>query len=653
MSKPFKQSFGITSPSFLTLIFVLVFTFVLSGCGGGGGSARMETPMKPPTPMPYFVDGLVANPAPSVFANSAGDTLGSLLPQGQEFAPMSAALLRDFSSGPDGGVSAPEQEDDTYLKTVSSDGAGGFHATYVIGGEEVPFHFTSAELDNTTFRLEREHNDGYRVSLWSIADSFRRDPNDAGNPGYSYLDAVGWSFSPPRDPDTSLISGYSVYGVRTTPENLPATGGATYDGDVRFDSYDVDNPSLDSSRTRVEGVLRLEANFQDSEITGTINGLRYRAPGESQYAPWPGNSMAISGGEIEGSRFTADWAGEDTDANSADEDSIRGFSGNMLGEFYGPAAEEVGGVLNGGRDATATSTEQLLQGLFFGQKRFVGGVYDSTEAFTSDHAASLELEYSGADIGVRTPDQGEAYVKSIARDGAGGFNVTYVVNNVESNIHLDASNHTGLNTLAKVEGDKRFLFFPYSSKDLNYVEITGWVHDLNDSAGDLKKKYRGLNIHGIATENMPTTGSATYVGRIGAEGWDVNEPVANAGRTRLRGDLMLEANFGSSEISGRFDGLQIRSPGESQYNALGSGNSFDISNGAIAGSGFTADWTGVDTDANSAPVDSARGFSGAMNGGFYGPAAAEVGGVLSGSRAATATTPQTLVVGGFVGKKMP
>ena len=37
MSKPFKQSFGKTSPSFLTLLFVIVFTFVLSGCGGGGG----------------------------------------------------------------------------------------------------------------------------------------------------------------------------------------------------------------------------------------------------------------------------------------------------------------------------------------------------------------------------------------------------------------------------------------------------------------------------------------------------------------------------------------------------------------------------------------------------------------------------------------
>ena len=647
MSKPFKQSFRTTSPSFLTLLFVIVFTFVLSGCGGGGGSARM----KPPTPMPYVVDGLVANPAPSVFANSAGDTLGRLLPQGQEFGPLAAALLITFGSGPDRGVSAPEQEDDAYLKIISSDGAGGFHATYVIGGEEVPFHFTSAELDGREFHLDRD--DGYNAYLWSIADSFRRDPNDAGNPGYSYLDAVGWNIIPPRDPDISWNRGYSVYGVRTTPENLPATGAATYDGDMRFDLYDADDPAWRTSRARVDGVLRLEANFQDSAITGSINGLRYRAPGENQYAPWPGNSIAISGGDIEGSRFSADWAGEDTDANSADEDSVRGFSGNMLGEFYGPAAEEVGGVLNGGRPGTATSTEQLVHGLFFGKKRFVGGVQDSTEAFTPDHSASLELEFSGADMGVRTPDQGEAYVKSIARDGEGGFNVTYVVNGVESDIQFDASDHTSLSTLIKEDGNKRFYFFPFGTNLFSYTQLSGWIYRVADASGMAAKIYRGFNIHGIATENMPTTGSATYVGRIAADGWDVNEPGNNAGKTRLRGDLMLEANFANSGISGQFDGLQIQGPGNSQYNALGSGNSFDISNGVIAGSGFTADWTGVDTDANSAPEDSARGFSGAMSGGFYGPAAAQVGGVLSGSRAATATTPEQLIVGGFGGEKMP
>ena len=41
-----------------------------------------------------------------------------------------------------------------------------------------------------------------------------------------------------------------------------------------------------------------------------------------------------------------------------------------------------------------------------------------------------------------------------------------------------------------------------------------------------------------------------------------------------------------------------------------------------------------------------------MSGGFYGPAAEEVGGLLNGSRAATDTTPEQIVVGGFAAKKM-
>ena len=56
MSKPFKQSFCKTSPSFLTLVILLVFAFTLSGCGGGGGGARMPgtgpmvMPEQPQTP---------------------------------------------------------------------------------------------------------------------------------------------------------------------------------------------------------------------------------------------------------------------------------------------------------------------------------------------------------------------------------------------------------------------------------------------------------------------------------------------------------------------------------------------------------------------------------------------------------------------------
>ena len=40
----------------------------------------------------------------------------------------------------------------------------------------------------------------------------------------------------------------------------------------------------------------------------------------------------------------------DTNASAPLRESVRGFEGSVLGEFYGPAAEEVGGVLNARRD---------------------------------------------------------------------------------------------------------------------------------------------------------------------------------------------------------------------------------------------------------------------------------------------------------------
>ena len=49
MLKPPKQFLRKTSCSLTTLLLVLVFTFVLSGCGGSGGSSSMDTGMMPGT----------------------------------------------------------------------------------------------------------------------------------------------------------------------------------------------------------------------------------------------------------------------------------------------------------------------------------------------------------------------------------------------------------------------------------------------------------------------------------------------------------------------------------------------------------------------------------------------------------------------------
>ena len=43
--------------------------------------------------------------------------------------------------------------------------------------------------------------------------------------------------------------------------------------------------------------------------------------------------------------------GVDTNEHAPLHDSVRGYEGDVLGEFYGPAAEEVGGVISATRDA--------------------------------------------------------------------------------------------------------------------------------------------------------------------------------------------------------------------------------------------------------------------------------------------------------------
>lgn len=657
MSQSFKQFARMPLCSLTTFILVLVFAFVLSGCGGGGGgSAGMdaammpgtgdgtgggETPMEPPTPMPYVVDGLVANPGPSVFANSDADTLENVLAAGAMLAPLTVGTERG------GGVVNALKDGTTYLKSISSDGMGGFHVNYVLGGEETPIHLTISDLYQNRYEdFRKVTDDGSQFWYLPYSTLF--------SSLFTYFDARTWQYIPPSGSGLMTLRGVFTYGSRTSPENLPAMGSAIYEGQMRGDIWNADDASFGSSRRRLHSYLTLKANFDDGEISGWINRFTIRSSrddGENSRNLSRGNLITISGGEIDDGRFTADWTGSDSNMDPDPNYSVGGFSGKMLGEFFGPAGEEVGGVLNGNRAATASTPEQHFYGLFGGVERSLA-VRDSTEEFERDLDFTLVKEFSGAELGTRMADQGEAYVKSIAEDGAGGGRLTYVINGVESVVDFTAADlRGGSATLGKVVGDNEYYFWRFNM-ELNYAEVIGWIHAIYDSNGDAIKTYRGHNVYGRTTEKMPTTGSATYEGRLAADFWNVNQPDDRMGRTRLRTDLTLVANFATSGISGRFDGLWIRGPGESDYEPMGSGNTLELSNGEIAESGFEANWTGMDTDTNSAPEDSVRGFSGTMEGRFYGPAAEEVAGVLNGSRAATASIPETLILGSFGARKM-
>lgn len=77
----------------------------------------------------------------------------------------------------------------------------------------------------------------------------------------------------------------------------------------------------------------------------------------------PGNSIDISSTMIDEARFGADWVGNGPMDVSPGQ-TLHGFAGRIIGEFYGPAAEEAGGVLSGRRAAMGSAGEQFITGGF-------------------------------------------------------------------------------------------------------------------------------------------------------------------------------------------------------------------------------------------------------------------------------------------------
>ena len=152
-----------------------------------------------------------------------------------------------------------------------------------------------------------------------------------------------------------------TYGVRTRRENLPS-GSATYVGRLEAEMWRADSWQW-SSRTWVRGTIHLKANFNEAEIGGRIDDLRVRTLGAGAFqAMSEGNSIEIASVPIDESHIVTEWIGNDPVANAPPHETIRGFTGTLIGQFYGPSADEFGGVLSGHRAATATTPEQFLLG---------------------------------------------------------------------------------------------------------------------------------------------------------------------------------------------------------------------------------------------------------------------------------------------------
>ena len=662
----------------------ITVALALSGCGGGsntrtdtgtGMTGGTDTGMTGGTdtgmtddPILTVRDGLAQSAAIPVHAGSANDTLATLLPDAtNQFAPLTSTLRRDW------GESTTAPANDSHIKTIASDGSNGFHVTYVVGGEERMIHFAEADYVAEDYNFYTEvDGDGYW--LWSYTDSYHGADKNQGSSRYTYVDLSGASDYHEDDDDAedegaSNLS-YFSYGARTDAANLPA-GSATYAGIVDADTYLRSNPSR-THRERMKGNLRLTANFDGSTLDGMVFGIRVRTRNQNNdgWNEWTALSdtthFEIADGEIADGQFSATLTGVDSNAAAPADETVRGYEGGILGEFYGPAAEEVGGVLNASRN------DRVIQGVFAG-KQGDADAPSSTPGLNRSMASPVyatntedleDLQDQGNRFAPLTSalrrDWYELsakridnyYVKTTWIDddltsGTGVLHVTYVVDGEEQTVEFEAGDYTqGEGFMTEKGADRYWLWSLTDSFEGNsgYMYLDSYGFDYSPPNDGSNKTFVTFGAR-TESDNLPA-GSATYSGRMRADTYKQNDP-SQSFRYRVYGDLSITANFDASTLDGMISGIHVRGQNETNRSPLSATAEFEIGNGQIAGGQFTATLTGMDSNAAVPLQDTVRGYQGNVLGEFYGPEAEEIGGVLTAVR----DEDQRVMSGAFVGKK--
>lgn len=341
------------SKRYPVLLIAAVLAAGLSGCGGSSGTRTdSDTGMTGDTDTGMTGDGqtltvpegLVRSTIPPLFYTDDDDEPDSFI-----FPALASGIHRDYDEQRSG------LANDAYVKSLGfsnvDDEADAFdlRVIYVVGDEEVTVDFTADDRDTPDVE----------ESWAKIVD------------GVEYW---GWLWDPRDDDDTTSFlggisqgtgrPGYRLYGTagfRTPIADLP-TGTAVYVGQMRGDTHHVNDPSPLGGRERINGSLRLTADFDEGSIEGRISDIAVRGEGERVDLP---NStyFAIDDGQIVDGQFTASLTGMDSNANAPMNETVRGYEGGVLGEFHGPDAETVGGVLNASRE------DRVMAGVFAGHKQ--------------------------------------------------------------------------------------------------------------------------------------------------------------------------------------------------------------------------------------------------------------------------------------------
>ena len=175
--------------------------------------------------------------------------------------------------------------------------------------------------------------------------SFFRSPGAAGWSYQTFGSFFGNSNNRFLDASRDTFVGYQSIGKPTLPSEMPKSGSADYNG-ISHGYY---------NGNQVTALNKLHANFGKRSIS-------YETTGVSQLHTFEGTDHVIEDKPAFNLSGSASWAANSSDF-SGDIRTAEGLTGKWQGRFYGPNADEVGGVF--GLQGTATDGSAV---------QYVGGV---------------------------------------------------------------------------------------------------------------------------------------------------------------------------------------------------------------------------------------------------------------------------------------
>ena len=597
----------------------------------GADNAPVPAPQPPTAGM--ATDGLASSAASKMTATypTTLATLFSTQPD-NAYSPVSGALKRDFSDG------TASLDEVLHVHSVQRTSTGGYIIVYTDGSTQHTIEFGSEHCRPGYCEIR---GDGYHgLWAWTAADN-----EPLGQPKFWHMHALNLNANPGAGQESRIAF---VFGLKTPAATLRTLGEAVYTGYTRMDARRAgDNHS--SYRQRYSGNVRLVANFDISRLYGSIVNVNGSEPGGRRPDnPFPTSSFRISDGAIhDNGQFTATLTGMDSDASVLDKDSVRGVMGQILGEFYGLNGRTIGGVVTASRDLAGDENDLTFYGYFRGGKigpavdlaadAFVAGIdrdnrTNRSELLDDDGMARVERTANGWTVTV----DGQTVAFDDAEDYGGRSGLS-------SNYWRDLGNDRAA-TLWTVTGGYDFGPYRFDHFDVKGWSFTTWVPGSDPATADFETDTVNANyvfvLHGNRTpaEDMPESGTATYEGSMAASELPTDDGVVSvlgSNSMRYRGDATLTVDFASSSVGGRLFNLE-RQPGDrsSDYADIQGDLTFDAT---IDGNQFTA-------SAITGSQDMAGYGSGSARGAFFGPAAAEAGGVFD---AADATNNRAMV--GYLG----